>query len=62
MVCFGMSAGSLFADDWVCIFALLVIWVRCPALDTTDSCVRAGLVYRWRPLWEFSLINTPWGH
>jgi len=46
MVCFGMSVGSLLADDWVCIFALLVIWVRCPTLGATNNWVMAGLVYR----------------
>ena len=51
----------LFADDWVCVFVLFVVRMRCPALDAAGSCVMPGLVYKWRPLWEFSLVNTSWG-
>ena len=49
-----------FADDWVCVFIFFVFWVRHPTLGAAGSWVMPG-VYRWRPLWEFSLINTPWG-
>ena len=54
-VCFGVSA-----DDQVYVFVLLVVWVRHPAQDAASSWVMLGLGYRWRPLWEFSLVNTPW--
>ena len=49
----------LSADCLVCIFVLLVVWIRPPAQDAAGSLVIPGLVYRWLPLWEFSLINTP---
>ena len=61
MVCFGVPVGILSADDWVCVFVLLVVWVRHPALGAASNWVMLSLVYRWRLLWEFSLINTPWG-
>ena len=32
VVCFGVSGGSLSADDWVCVLTWLLIWVRYPAL------------------------------
>ena len=51
----------LFADDCVCVFVLFVVCVRHPALGATGSLLMLCLVYRWRSLWEFSLINTPWG-
>lgn len=28
LVCFGVSVGSLSADDWVSVFVLLVVWLR----------------------------------
>jgi len=30
-------------------------------MDAAGGWVMLGLGYRLRPLWEFSLINTPWG-
>ena len=50
----------LFTDDWVCVFIFFVVWVRHPTLGATGSWVMPG-VDKQRPLWEFSLINTPWG-
>ena len=50
----------LFAGDWVCVFVLFVVWVSHPVWCSAGSWVLPGLVYGWRPLWEFSLINTPW--
>ena len=47
----------LFADDLVCVFVLFVVWMRRPAMHAAGSCMMPGIVYR--PLWEFSLINTP---
>ena len=44
MVCFGMSVGILSADDWFCAFALLIVWVRHPALVVAGSWVTLGLV------------------
>ena len=61
MLCFGVCVGSLSADDWVCVLVLLVACVRCPVLGDAGSCVLAGFGYKWRSLWEFSLINTPRG-
>ena len=61
MVCFGVLVRILSADDWVHVFVLLVVWVRHPALGAASNWVMLSLVYRWRLLWEFSLINTPWG-
>ena len=50
----------LSADDWVCIFVFcLVFWMRHPAQDATGSWVMPGLVYKWLPLWEFSLCDAP---
>ena len=49
----------LSADDWVCIFVLFVVWMRRPAQGATGICVMPGLVYKWLPLWEISLLNTP---
>ena len=54
------EVAILFTDDWVCVFILFVVWVRHPTLGAAGSWVMPG-VYRWEPLWEFSLINTPWG-
>ena len=50
----------LSADDWVCVFILFVVWVRHPAESPGGSWIMLVLAYRWRALWEFSLINTPW--
>ena len=61
MVCFGVPVGILSADDWVCVFVLLVVWVRHPTMGAAGSWVMLSLVYRWRPLWKFSRINTLWG-
>ena len=55
-----MFVGSLSANDWVCIPVLLVVWVRHPALGDASRWVVPSLGYRWRSLWEFPLINTPW--
>ena len=49
----------LSADDWVCIFDLFVVWMRCPAQGDTGGWVMLGLVFRWFPLCEFSLLDTP---
>ena len=51
----------LSADDWVCIFVLFVLWMRHPAQRATGIWVMPGLVYKWLPLWEFSLLTTPQG-
>ena len=52
-----MVIGS--ADDWVCIFVLFVVCMRCPAQSATGSWMMPGLVFRWFPLCEFSLFDTP---
>ena len=49
----------LSADDWVYIFVLFVVWMRLPIQGATGSWVMLGHVYKWLPLWEFSLSNNP---
>ena len=49
----------LSAEDWVCIFVLFVVWMRHAAQNATDGWVMPGLVFKWFPLWEFSLFDTP---
>ena len=49
----------LSADDWVCIFVLFVVWMRHPAQGATHGWVMLGLVFKWFPLWEFSLFDNP---
>ena len=49
----------LFADDWVCIFALFVIYMRHPAQGATGGWVMWNLLLKWFPLCEFSLFDTP---
>ena len=43
MVCFRVSVEILSADNWVCVFILLVIWVRRCALGETGSRVVLAL-------------------
>ena len=49
----------LSADDWVCNFAVFVVWMRRPAQDATCSWVMLGLLFKWFPLCEFLLFDTP---
>ena len=49
----------LSAEEWVCIFVLFVVCMRCPDQGATGSWVLPGLVFKWFPLWEFSLFVTP---
>ena len=51
----------LSANDLVCIFVLFVVQMRCPAQDATGGWVMLGLVFKWFPLCEFSLFETPQG-
>ena len=46
------------ADDWVCIFVLFVVWMRCPVQSATGIWGMLGLVLKWFHLWEFSLFDT----
>ena len=48
----------LSTDDWVCVF-LFVVWMRRPAQGATGGWVMPGLVFKWFPLCEFSLFDTP---
>ena len=51
----------LSADDWVFIFALLLLllfWMKCSAQYVTGWVV-LGLVFKRFPLCEFSLFDTP---
>ena len=47
------------ADDWVCIFVLFVVWMRCPVQSATGIWGMLGLVLKWFHLWEFSLVDIP---
>ena len=49
----------LSAGDWVCIFGLFVVEMRHPAQCATGCWLMPGLVFKWFPLCEFSLIDTP---
>ena len=51
----------LSADDWICIFALFVVQMRCPAEGAMGGLVIQGLVLKWFCLCEFSLFDTPQG-
>ena len=46
------------SDDWVCIFALFAVQMRCPAQVATGDWVMLGLVFQCFPLSEFSLFDT----
>ena len=37
VVGFGVFVSILSADDYVYVFVLLVVWVRCPVLDAAGS-------------------------
>ena len=50
----------LSAEDWVCIFALFVVYMRCPThIGATSGWVMQGFVFKWFSLCEFSLFDTP---
>ena len=49
----------LSTNDWVFIFVLFVVEMRCPAQGATGGWVMLGLVFKWFPLCEFSLFDTP---
>ena len=49
----------LSVDDCVCVFVLFVVWMRRPAQGATGGWVMPGPVYKWFPLCEFSLFDTP---
>ena len=49
----------LSADDLVCIFVLFVVWMRRPTKGATGGWVMLGVVFKWFPLCEFSLFDTP---
>ena len=57
--CAGLIEGvTLYADDWVSIFVLLVVWMRCRTLGVTSGWVILGLVFKWFTLCEW--ILTIW--
>ena len=45
----------------VCWWLGFCLCLACCLVEEFCSWVMPGLGYRWRPSWEFSLINTPWG-
>ena len=49
----------LSADDWVCILVLFIVWMRRSAQGATGGWVMQGLVFKWFPLCEFSIFDTP---
>ena len=49
----------LSADDWICIFVLFFVYMRPPEQGSTGGWVMPGLVFKWFPLCEFSLFDTP---
>ena len=51
----------LSVDDWVCIFVLFVVWMQHPAQGATGGWAMISLVFKWFPLYEFSLFDTPYG-
>ena len=48
----------LSVDDWVCIFCLFVVWMRCPTQGATGGWMMLGFVFKRFPLCEFSLFDT----
>ena len=48
----------LSVDDWFCVFVLFVVWMRHPVQGATGGWVIPGLVFKWFPLWKFSLFAT----
>ena len=42
----------LSADDWVSIFVLFALWMRCPTLGVNGGWVILGLVFKWFNLCE----------
>ena len=48
----------LSVDDWVCSLGFFVVWMRHPAQGATGGWIMPGLVFKWFPLWEFSLFDT----
>ena len=51
----------LYADDWICIFVLFVVYMKHPVQGTTGGWVMPSLIFSWLPLCEFSLFDTPLG-
>ena len=49
----------LSADDWVFSFVLFVFQMRHPAQVATGGWVIPGLVFKWFPLCESSVFDTP---
>jgi len=49
----------LSAANSVCIFVLFIFWMRHPAQGATGGWVILGHVFKWFPLCDFSLFDTP---
>ena len=49
----------LSVDDWVCVFVLFVVWMKCPTQGATGGWVMLGLAFKWFSLCEFSLSDPP---
>ena len=51
--CAGLIEGVILsADDWISIFVLFAVWMRCPTLGVTGGWVILGLVFKWFNLCE----------
>ena len=46
-------------NDWDRIFVFFVVLMRRPAQGATGGCVMQGLIFKWFPLCEFSLLIFP---
>ena len=49
----------LSADDWVCIFVLLVVHMRHPTQGATGGLVMLGLAFKWFPLCDSHYLILP---
>ena len=61
VACFGASMWGMSIDELLYILILLVVWVKFSALCAAGSWMVLGLGYKWKPSWEFSLIDILWG-
>ena len=52
------EVAILSADDWVCIFTLFVVYMRCLAQGVTGGWVMPSVLFKWCLLYAFSLFDT----
>ena len=46
---------------WLGLYFSFVVWMNHPAQGATGGWVMLGLVFKWLPLCEFSLLDASWG-